>query len=218
MNSAKNSIKYLSNEMIEQQAWQDLLNFNKKTKKGLSFPVYPEEIIKALWDIEVEYQDSFCELGEDILACFIPSKKLVRVYTKNNSVEGRVSFSLAHEAGHISLHNFLEDKDYPIKDLGIERQADRYASAILMPKELFTNKLNSLGYSSGEKLDLNKHGKILTDYFGVSFYALEIRLSNLGINYTSGLYEIKPKKEPDKLFDELDIERQNWSFEDTGRT
>lgn len=212
------SVKYLTNEMIEEQAQQDLLVFSKKIGKELTFPIYPDEVIEALWGIKVEYVDKLpCEFDEDTLACYLPKKKAVLVSVDNKGVEGRVSFTLAHEVGHISLHGFLYESGLSNKkDIDLERQADTYASSLLMPKEHLMKKISSLGYIFGEKVDLGKHGRELVDYFSVSFRALEIRLTNLGIDYCSGYYNVEKRKD-NRIFDEMECERQSWNIEDVGR-
>lgn len=109
--------QYLSNEMIENQAWQDLLKFQKVSKNSLTFPIYPEEVMSSVWSVEVEYvNDLKSDKGEKLLAHYVPEDKIVRINESIKGVEGRVSFSLAHEAGHISLHSFLlaDHKGQPV--------------------------------------------------------------------------------------------------------
>lgn len=216
----KIKIPYLSNEMIENQAWQDLVSFQKAVGKKTSFPIYPDEIIEKLWNIEIQYVDEWSDCTQDDwLACYLPDLDLVKINNKQKGVEGRVSFSLAHEAGHISLHRFLlKDKGFKKLDDSnqIERQADIYAKALLMPKESIFLKLKSLGYDNFQHLDLKVYGESLTDYFGVSFQALEIRLQELGVNILNGYYKTN-KKLGSVVFEKMEEERQGWDI-NIGRT
>ena len=49
----------------------------------------------------------------------------------------RQRFTLAHELGHIILHHFLDEEDYIKNSKLIEEQANRFASAFLMPNTIF---------------------------------------------------------------------------------
>jgi Zn-dependent peptidase ImmA (M78 family)/DNA-binding XRE family transcriptional regulator len=86
----------------------------------------------------------------------------------------RSRFDLAHELGHLVMHRHIdsaeiEDKDY-LKE--IERQADRFAGAFLLPKhsfpnEVFTPRLDAF-------VDLKRRWK-------VSIQAMIYRCSDLGL-------------------------------------
>lgn len=223
------STPYLTSEMIEAQAMQDLLSFQRITRKTLSFPIFADEILESLWGVSVDYQDDVKDgNGVSVLACFVSEKKIVYVNEKMRGPEGRASFTLAHEAGHVSLHNFLSvlkmtdalcrgSMPNEEKAKMIERQADKYASALLMPKEELMTKLNECEYSSIGEINLQKYSQKLTSYFGVSNQALEMRLSDIGITTVGGLYEMKLKKIPDKYFEEKEAERMEWSYGKQGR-
>lgn len=65
--------------------------------------------------------------------------------------QGRVNFSLAHELGHYYLHHeYLlsgsshnSKSDFTSKD-PMEKQADEFAAALLMPRELFASRIQQL--------------------------------------------------------------------------
>ncbi|QQG42826.1 MAG: ImmA/IrrE family metallo-endopeptidase [Candidatus Giovannonibacteria bacterium] len=229
MSKVVNNILYLSNEMIESHASEDLLKFQKVTGHPLAFPIYPEEVLRNIWGIQVEYLDRVKSLeGEEVLACFMPGTHSVRLNNSMHSVEGSVTFSIAHETGHVSLHNFLSDlKEKPTFCEGsifgrkalktIERQADRYASALLIPQYVLMPKLESIGWSLGKKLDLQLHGRPLKEYFGVSFEALERRLGFFGIPTIGGFYNIPSKKIKNVVFEKMEEERASWALYDKRR-
>ena len=54
--------------------------------------------------------------------------------------EGRIMFDMAHELGHILMHPWSEELDYVSKEEFKlrERQANMFASALLLPRETFT--------------------------------------------------------------------------------
>jgi Zn-dependent peptidase ImmA (M78 family)/DNA-binding XRE family transcriptional regulator len=89
----------------------------------------------------------------------------------DNDVEGgpRDLFNLAHELGHILLHTGVEIDSSNLNR--IERQADRFAGAFLLPRDTFQNEV------FGTSLD---HFKTLKKRWGVSIQAMVYRCKNLG--------------------------------------
>ena len=129
--------------------------------------------------------------------------------TDNGESAVRRRFNVAHELGHIILHNSIESiHDYSAKDLNniIERQADTFASHFLLPSRAFEESL--LSTSLDFYLDLKK-------YWKVSIQAMIYKTYSLGlINDDQRLYLNKKiswnkwrKKEP--LDDVLIVERPN---------
>lgn len=101
--------------------------------------------------------------------------------------EKRQRFTIAHELGHYFLHS----KDQPLfvdkpqrvmyrnnasttGEIQKEREANAFAAALLMPKELVVHELNNCG---DQETDLVKY---LAKRFKVSEQAMSFRLSNLG--------------------------------------
>ncbi|GEM_PF-4574964 len=206
---------YLSDADIEKQANTDLLNYELKIKREATLPIYPEEIAENLWQVKIEYKDHvFDKDGNEVLGLFDPKKKTLVISNSQNEITGRLSFTAAHELGHVSLHRFLhEEKEveliYDIKNLNfLEIQADKYAGCILMPKRLVENKLSTMGLKKSEKVNLKVHGKKLANLFGVSIQALEIRLANLGFSMTGRLYDKKSNKITERILDEMDGARE----------
>ena len=60
--------------------------------------------------------------------------------TQGDMPEGRIMFDMAHELGHILMHPWSEELDYVSKEEFKlrERQANMFASALLLPRETFT--------------------------------------------------------------------------------
>jgi Zn-dependent peptidase ImmA (M78 family) len=82
----------------------------------------------------------------------------------------RTAFNLAHELGHMILHAGVEVTDKNISR--VEKQADRFAGALLLPRESFGAEL--LGTSLGYLLSLKSR-------WGVAVSAMAYRAKDLGI-------------------------------------
>ena len=102
----------------------------------------------------------------------------------------RQRFSLAHELGHLVLHNdavFIDKKvRFNFRDsrsaLGVnpvEIQANRFAAALLMPQRWVLEQVNACRSRRSPPTD-DKLITELADIFNVSEKAIEYRLANLG--------------------------------------
>lgn len=105
--------------------------------------------------------------------------------------QNRQRFSIAHEIGHLTLHdgelfvdkvvrvNFRDNKASLVSDRK-EIKANTFAAELLMPKNFIKSEIDSLitKRQSFEKDELIKH---LSKTFQVSPQAMEYRLINLGI-------------------------------------
>lgn len=92
----------------------------------------------------------------------------VCVFLNRNRTADRMRFTLAHEIGHIVMHK------YPSLDM--EDQADKFASAFLMPSQDIAEGLKSFG----NKLTL-EHLAYLKPIWRVSMQAILMRAKALGI-------------------------------------
>lgn len=86
----------------------------------------------------------------------------------------RSRFDLAHELGHLILHRHIDSADIEDKDFlkEIERQADRFAGAFLLPKHSFPNEVFT------PRLDAFVNLKMR---WRVSVQAMIYRCSDLGL-------------------------------------
>lgn len=102
-------------------------------------------------------------------------------------LEYREKFTIAHELGHLFLHmGYAIDKEiwdknkdrvYLRKEVGeMEYQAHEFAAALLMPRELFFEKMNE-NYNGDGTYSMNN----VADYFQVSLEAAINRGRWLGI-------------------------------------
>ena len=100
-----------------------------------------------------------------------------RIYVNRDDNPGRQTFTIAHELGHWLLHRdiFLEEPDrYPVlprfsqpdRDDPLEKEANKFAAALLVPERLLRPVKNA-------------PVTILADVFGVSRTMMEHRLKNV---------------------------------------
>lgn len=150
-------IKRLELDDIEIEAWNLLHDYSEKVEKVLAPPVPVVEIFDCFLNFTMRFQDLRQKYGNDkILAeIYILSKKVIVDQSLDPEVhpdkEGRYNFTLAHEIGHWVLHrhDVIAVADIPdmfgtvpppaicrdgSKD-PCEWQADRFAAALLMPKD-----------------------------------------------------------------------------------
>jgi Zn-dependent peptidase ImmA (M78 family) len=189
----------ITKDIIESQVRYDLIDFQKKIKKPLIWPIDIECFLEKLWGLSISYEDDIIlpDTNEEIVGYLSVADKEVKVNLNANKIDGRINFTLAHEAGHASLHSVLS-KTASTKEIDsiiycrssyeeppeIEKQANYYAVNLLMPKDIIYNKLSGL-----EIVDLNLLSDELMNNFGVSRYALELRLRKLGYKTKNNKYE-----------------------------
>jgi len=125
-------------------------------------------------------------LSEDVAGFFVITEKIpIITYHKDNS--NRVRFTIAHEIGHFILHS----KEQPIfvdkipkvlfrnsvsssGSILKEREANSFAAALLMPKELVEKEISKIPNHENDVINY------ISNKFGVSSQAMSFRLSNLG--------------------------------------
>lgn len=112
----------------------------------------------------------------------------------------RRNFDLAHELGHLLLHshvNFEELSNMDLKEK--EREADKFASYFLLPKDIFVEKFDKY---VGVKVSNPDSYIALKSEFNVSIQALEYRAYKLGylsLKQNSYFYRVINKKNYKKM-------------------
>lgn len=128
------------------------------------------------------------DLGDDVSGFFVMTEDGVPVITyKKGEVDNRFRFTVAHEIGHYTLHAkeqpvFVDRKPVMLfrntasstGEVLKEREANAFAAALLMPKTLIVQEINSAPDYIDEAITY------LAKRFGVSEQAMSFRLSNLG--------------------------------------
>lgn len=126
----------------EQAAWKCIERCCKKLNlDGPPVPIPIDEWIETALDIRFGVGD-LSHLGDDVLgAAFVRDREILiseRILENN----GRYRFTCAHELGHVLLHQkhaavYHETHELPqLEATQLERQADRFAAAVLMPLKL----------------------------------------------------------------------------------
>lgn len=83
-------------------------------------------------------------------------------YSKNKRTAARIHFDVAHEIGHILLHNWCEDLECIEKEefKEIELQAHAFASAFLLPEEEFYKDVSPYATNLAYYTELKKTWKV----------------------------------------------------------
>jgi Zn-dependent peptidase ImmA (M78 family) len=124
-----------------------IADFEAATDKRIEPPIPVDDIIEFGLDLELGFEDLRRKLNlEDVLgATYVQSRKICAdISLDRPDEEGRLCFTLAHEAGHWVLHRELIDQASPGRGFifcrsrdakkPIEWQADYFAACLLMPK------------------------------------------------------------------------------------
>lgn len=173
--------------MVTNQIEKKALELLVKTD-SLNAPIPIKEIIKSL-DIKLSPYD----LGEDVSGVLVIDNQNYKIGYNSTESHVRQRFTLAHELGHFILHKnkaqevFVDNVTYMFrkantrtKDYKIEMEANQFAAAILMPKQLLELEIDKL---SGSILSDHDLISSLSKIFKVSQIAMTYRLNNLGYFY-----------------------------------
>jgi len=165
-----------------------------------------DDLIEFEYGLDIIWKDiDHLAPNEDVFAALIPKQK--QIYMNEAKRElflrkmGTMNFSKAHELGHWILHitelqnyeqlTFSDNQTYFCRSASKkhpqETQADMFAAAVLMPKDIIIQAVNKL----------KERGKVsfpnlykLCDEFEVSISALTIRVKELNLLYITADKEI----------------------------
>lgn len=157
--------------LCAQQAKEVLEEYMKRYRGDAIPPIKAQLIGERLYDLWFVIED-LTELGEDVDGALLPDKDTVVISTRCKS-SGHFNFTCAHELGHWIMHKTrLKYARNAREREPFEREADIFATHLLMPKELVrVGHTNLTG-------DLNA----LAGLFDVSTTAMEIRLQELKLS------------------------------------
>ncbi|HEY5504965.1 MAG TPA: XRE family transcriptional regulator [Sedimentisphaerales bacterium] len=111
----------------------------------------------------------FNDIRFDAYSCKISGRPFVFLGTKKQD-RARSRFDAAHELGHLLLHQHLSDDELEANSREIEKQANSFAAAFLLPAETFTK----------DVIDTSVDGfKRLKPKWGVSIQAMITRAKDL---------------------------------------
>eukprot|EP00919_Chromeraceae_sp_WS-2016_P063152 GHVR01149411.1.p1 GENE.GHVR01149411.1~~GHVR01149411.1.p1 ORF type:complete len:175 (-),score=21.21 GHVR01149411.1:145-669(-) len=168
----------MNNSQIEKKAEAVILD-----TVSLKAPVDVYEIA-SIMDIDIVNQD----LDDDISGFLVRKNGKNVIGLNQNQHEVRQRFTISHELGHyylhINQHLFVDyykgsklfrgnNQSY---DYNMEREANAFAAALLMPKKLIKQELKSIS----EELSYEEKLEIMGSVFKVSKQAMDYRLKTLG--------------------------------------
>jgi Zn-dependent peptidase ImmA (M78 family) len=185
----------LFDDLIEEAA-EGLLKRYQEFSGNYSSPVPVESIAEHLlgYDLEITNEGLFAD--PNFLGGISFETNTIFVNASVESHEGRYTFTVAHEIGHHVLHKDLYDahisdrsqilcREQRKKPL-IERQADRFAAALMMPRDLICNstaiqKQSKVPKTLPQAIDLANSVKAECGFSNVSLSALVNRLKDLSL-------------------------------------
>lgn len=144
------------------------------------------DIFKLIKNINIEVVPK--KFSDDISGFLAMNNGKTVISYNENEVKERIRFTVAHELGHFFLHSknqpLFIDKTPKIMyrnnasttgEVLIEREANAFAAALLMPQSLIIDEIEKLQKNDASEIISN-----LADTFEVSEQAMSFRLSNLG--------------------------------------
>lgn len=139
---------------VERTAWNAIVRCVRARKlDSVPLPIPVEEWIEGPLDIRFSITD-LSHLGPDVLGAARAREREIDVSQSLVEQESRFRFTAAHELGHVLLHgkiasNFRDSDDADFMDRKIEREADRFAAAFLMPIPALCVEFVSAAFEAG---------------------------------------------------------------------
>lgn len=190
----------LSTAQIEEKAASFRLAAIQTLGLEAGGPVPVEQIAEIYLGYELDFIEQEESLPSDVIGGIDFDNKTIIVNSSIESHLGRYSFTIAHEIAHHVLHReiFMESrtddkimcrggKSRPIEEM----QADRFAEALLMPKELVIKAVRSIQTTRPmfhkSRIVLAAKAIKVSGLSNVSVTAMEMRLQHLNLSGTSSL-------------------------------
>jgi len=145
-------VPFLQKSEIAKEAREVLETYNVRTGIKVKPPIPVEDIIERGLDLRLDFIDfDRYPAMSDVLGATYVEKRLVCINQAllEDHLEGRFSFTCAHEIGHWALHrHYVACHGFQPKEgrrilcrtsqakAPIEWQADTFASCLLMPEEM----------------------------------------------------------------------------------
>lgn len=189
------TVKTIYDDLIEEAAESLLERYEKFSGKNIS-PVPVESIAEHLLGYTLEITDEGLFSDPNFLGGISFEANTIFVNASVETHEGRYTFTVAHEIGHHVLHKDLfesqvvdqsqilcrEQKKKPL----IERQADRFAAALMMPRAILlkcnsVTKQRTIPKTLPQAIGLANSVKAECDFSNVSLSALVNRLKDLSL-------------------------------------
>lgn len=202
----------LTKQEIESQVLSDLSKYRKlyqeRYSKSAPTLLDVDNFVSELWGFSISVESVPQEDGKEALGFLRPESRQVVIH-EGCTNQKRISFTVGHEAGHLSLHGMLFKKDGDVivgwgdipksknkkkleeAERRREWQANVYAGALLAPEMDIRTLLEELGLVKNlvlSQFNLDDHFASFETKFGLSRQALEIRLGHLSIPFQGARY------------------------------
>jgi len=146
---------------IEAKAQKLIEDYEDHAGKRVRTPVPVESIAEHYLGYTIDITNEGLFSDPHYLGGIVFDENIIRVNASVENHEGRYNFTIAHEIGHHMLHReqFLASRDAETPNIMcrenkakplVERQADQFASALLMPREQVSRAVEKLHIPTGE--------------------------------------------------------------------
>jgi len=216
-----NKLRFMKDQEFEDEAALLLAEYGNKHGQVIAPPIPVDEMVELYLGLSLEFLDMQKLFGvSDVHGALWVNEKRVGIDQRldpasNPSMLGRYHFTLAHEAGHWRLHRqlflrranqhslFPEGKERPeyicrsSDTEPIEYQANRFASCLLMPRELLKRSWHEWrdgmepiylpdlraenGTDGTDEMVMENAVRPLAGKFQVSAEAMRIRAEGMGL-------------------------------------
>jgi Zn-dependent peptidase ImmA (M78 family) len=188
------AVEDIFGDLIEEAA-DHLLDEYRDFAGNFTLPVPVESIAEHFLKYDLEITDQGLFADPTFLGGISFETNTIFVNASIEDHEGRYTFTIAHEIGHHVLHKDLydelvadrsqilcrEEKNKPL----IERQADRFAAALMMPRYILLDEVKKISQKRpknlGDALRLANHLKNESGFDNASLSALVNRLKDLNL-------------------------------------
>lgn len=138
-------------------ALRSLWNLGEKPIENIVYLVEQNGILVTEFNSDTNDIDAFSQLVD-----VDGIEKYLVGYSKNKGTASRIHFDIAHELGHMLLHEWSEDIESLTKEEFKEREneANAFASAFLLPKEAFIKDVGSYADNIAFYVELKKKWKV----------------------------------------------------------
>ena len=196
------AVEDIFGDLIEEAA-DNLLDLYRDFAGAFDLPVPVESIAEHFLKYNLEITDEGFFADPRFLGGISFEENTIYVNASIEHHEGRYTFTIAHEIGHHILHKDLydelisdrsqilcrEEKKKPL----IEKQADRFAASLMMPRRMLMDEVEKYGKpmprTLGDALRLANHLNQKCGFQNVSISALVNRLKDLGLVHQSIPYQ-----------------------------
>jgi Zn-dependent peptidase ImmA (M78 family) len=188
------AVEDIFGSLIEEAA-DNLLDEYRDFAGDFKLPVPVESIAEHFLKYDLEITDEGLFSDPSFLGGISFETNTIFVNASLEDHEGRYTFTIAHEIGHHALHKDLydelvadrsqilcrEEKNKPL----IERQADRFAAALMMPRLILSDEVKKISpkrpKNLRDALRLANHLKNQSGFDNASLSALVNRLKDLNL-------------------------------------